>query len=102
MMPADMSTSGSSTWPGSSSLLEEAEVALGAVKLREALALWTGDALADLDDMPSPSGEGQARGAAGSAMSAPWAELDLDDLPGGRDGSSCGFENPYRERAWCR
>src|SRR3954453_21788678 len=32
-------------------LLERAEVAEGAARLREALALWAGEALADLDDM---------------------------------------------------
>ena len=49
-----------------SSLLEEAEVATGAARLREALALWTGETLADLDDLPfAVGGEGPAAGPAG-------------------------------------
>ena len=87
-----------------SSLLEEADVAPGAVKLREALALWTGDALADLDDMPFAAAE-KARLQdlrASVTESLLWAELDL-----GRPAEVAAMarravsENPYRERAWC-
>jgi len=80
-----------------SSLLEEAEVALGAVKLREALALWTGDALADLDDMPFAVGEkARLEELRVSAMeSLLWADLNFRTTRrGGRDGSSCGFGEP--------
>ena len=87
-----------------SSLLEAADVAKGALKLREALALWTGDALADLDDMPFASGE-KARLQnlrASTIESLLWAELDL-----GRPAEVAEMarravlENPHRERAWC-
>jgi DNA-binding SARP family transcriptional activator len=87
-----------------SSLLDEAEVASGAVKLREALALWTGDALADLDDMPFAAGE-KARLQdlrLSVTESLLWAELAL-----GRPAEVVEMarravsENPYRERAWC-
>jgi DNA-binding SARP family transcriptional activator/tetratricopeptide (TPR) repeat protein len=87
-----------------SSLLEDAEVASGAVRLREALALWSGDALADLDDMPFAVGEkARLQDLRVSAIeSLLWAELDL-----GRPGEVVEMarhavsENPYRERAWC-
>jgi len=85
-------------------LLEAADVALGAAKLREALALWTGDALTDLDDMPFAVGE-KARLEnlrVSTVESLLWAELDL-----GRPAEVAELarhaisENPYRERAWC-
>src|SRR3954468_18195694 len=62
-----------------SALLEEAEVAHGALRLREALALWTGDALADLDDMPFAVGEkARLQDLRISVIeSLLWAELDL-------------------------
>jgi DNA-binding SARP family transcriptional activator len=87
-----------------SSLLEEAEVASGTAKLREALALWTGDALADLDAMPFAAGE-KARLQdlrLSVTESLLWGELDL-----GRPAEVAEMarravsENPYRERAWC-
>jgi DNA-binding SARP family transcriptional activator len=87
-----------------SSLLEEAEVALGAVKLREALALWTGDALADLDDMPFAVGEkARLEELRVSAMeSLLWAELNLGRPAGVVEMARRAVsENPYRERAWC-
>jgi len=87
-----------------SSLLEDAEVASGTAKLREALALWFGDALADLDDMPFAAGE-KARLQdlrLSVTESLLWAELDL-----GRPAEVVEMarravsENPYRERVWC-
>ena len=87
-----------------SSLLEEPDGAAGAAKLREALALWTGDALADLDDMPFAVEE-KARLQdlrVSTIESLLWAELDL-----GRPAKVAEMarhtisENPYRERAWC-
>ncbi|MFL6135446.1 MAG: BTAD domain-containing putative transcriptional regulator [Nocardioidaceae bacterium] len=87
-----------------SALLEEAEVAHGALRLREALALWTGDALADLDDMPFAVGEkARLQDLRISVIeSLLWAELDL-----GRPAEAVAMarraisEYPYRERAWC-
>ena len=85
-------------------LLEEAKVAAGAAKLREALALWSGDALADLDDLPFAAAE-KARLQnlrLSTTESLLWAELDL-----GRPvevvamARRAVLENPYRERAWC-
>jgi DNA-binding SARP family transcriptional activator len=87
-----------------SSLLEDGEVASGTAKLREALSLWSGDALADLDDMPFAAGE-KARLQdlrLSVTESLLWAELDL-----GRPAEVVEMarravsENPYRERAWC-
>jgi DNA-binding SARP family transcriptional activator len=87
-----------------SSLVDAADVAPGALKLREALALWTGDALADLDDMPFAVEE-KARlqdMRVSATESLLWAELDL-----GRSAEVAEMarravsENPYRERAWC-
>ena len=86
------------------SLLEGAEVAAGAAKLREALALWAGEALADLDDMSFAVGEkARLQDLRVSAVeSLLWAELDL-----GRPAEVAEMarhavsENPYRERAWC-
>jgi DNA-binding SARP family transcriptional activator len=87
-----------------SSLLEEADVAPAAAKLREALALWTGDALADLDDMPFAVAE-KARLQdlrVSTIESLLWAELAL-----GRPAEVAEMarhavsENPYREHAWC-
>ena len=87
-----------------SSLLEEAEVALGAAKLREALALWTGDALADLDDMPFAVGE-KARLQdlrVSTTESLLWAELDLGQPAKVAEMARHAVsENPYREHAWC-
>src|SRR4051794_21661981 len=85
-------------------LIEDAAVAAGAARLREALALWTGEALADLDDMPFAVGE-KARLQdlrVSTLESLLWAELDL-----GRPAEVAAkarhavAENPYRERAWC-
>lgn len=87
-----------------SSLLDAADVAPGALKLREALALWTGDALADLDDMPFAVEE-KARlqdMRVSATESLLWAELDL-----GRSAEVAEMarravaESPYRERVWC-
>ena len=87
-----------------SSLLEEAEVASGAAKLREALALWTGDALADLDDMPFAVGE-KARLQdlrISTTESLLWAELDLGQPAKVAElARHAVSENPYREHAWC-
>ena len=85
-------------------LLEVAEVAAGAARLREALALWAGEALADLDDMSFAVGEkARLQDLRVSAVeSLLWAELDL-----GRAAEVAEMarhtvaENPYRERAWC-
>jgi DNA-binding SARP family transcriptional activator len=85
-------------------LLEDAEVAAGAARLREALALWAGEALADLDDMPFAVVEkARLQDLRVSAVeSLLWAELDL-----GRPAEVAEMarhtvsENPYRERAWC-
>jgi DNA-binding SARP family transcriptional activator/tetratricopeptide (TPR) repeat protein len=87
-----------------SSLLEKAEVARGAVKLHEALALWTGAALADLDNMPFAVGEkARLEELRVSAMeSLLWAELDLGRPAGVVEMARRAVsENPYRERAWC-
>src|ERR1700712_3498229 len=87
-----------------SSLLEGAQVQSGAAKLREALALWSGDVMADLDDMPFVAEE-KARLQdlrLSVTESLLWAELDL-----GRPGEvverarRAVSENPYRERSWC-
>jgi DNA-binding SARP family transcriptional activator/tetratricopeptide (TPR) repeat protein len=87
-----------------SALLEGADVASGAAKLREGLALWTGDALADLDDMPFAVAE-KARLQdlrVSATESLLWAELDLgrpaEVVEMARHAVS---ENPYREHAWC-
>ena len=87
-----------------SSLLEDAEVASGTAKLRAALALWSGDALADLDDMPFAAGEKARLQELRLSVteSLLWAELDL-----GRPAEVVEMarravsENPYRERVWC-
>src|SRR4051794_4560576 len=85
-------------------LLEAADVALGAAKLREALALWTGDALTDLDDMPFAVGE-KARLQnlrVSTIESLLWAELDLGQPAEVAEMAGHAIsDNPYRERAWC-
>jgi DNA-binding SARP family transcriptional activator len=87
-----------------SALLEDADVAPGALKLREALALWTGDALADLDDMPFAIEE-KARlhdMRVSVTESLLWAELELGRPTEVVDMARRAVsENPYRERAWC-
>jgi DNA-binding SARP family transcriptional activator len=87
-----------------SSLLEEAEVASGAAKLRAALELWAGDPLADLDDMPFAVGQ-KARLQdlrVSTIESLLWAELDLGRAAGVAEMARHAVsENPYREHAWC-
>src|SRR4051812_43201661 len=85
-------------------LLQGAELEAGAARLSEALALWTGEALADLDDMPFAVGEkARLQELRVSAVeSLLWAELDLGRPAGVVEGARRAVaENPYRERAWC-
>jgi DNA-binding SARP family transcriptional activator len=87
-----------------SSLLQYAEVVAGTAKLREALELWSGDALADLDDMPFVAVERARLQELRLSVteSLLWAELDLgrpaEVVEPARRAVS---ENPYRERVWC-
>ena len=79
-------------------------MAAGAARLREALALWAGEALADLDDMSFGSWRrpGLQDLRVSAVESLLWAELDL-----GRPAEVAEMarhtvsEYPYRERAWC-
>ena len=87
-----------------SALLDDGQTAAGAARLTEALGLWAGEALSDLDDMPFAAGEKARLDDARLEVteSLMWAELDL-----GRPASvattarATVTRHPYRERAWC-
>ena len=86
------------------SLLEAGELAPGAAMLREALALWKGEVLADLEEMPFAVGErARLQDLRVTAVeSLLWAELDLGRPTGVVEMARHAVsENPYRERAWC-
>jgi DNA-binding SARP family transcriptional activator len=84
-------------------LLEEQQVGSGAAKLREALGLWTGGALEDLDDLPLAASE---RARLEELRLSVTESLLIADLELGRPTEVLGEArrmvtlHPYRERAW--
>jgi DNA-binding SARP family transcriptional activator len=84
-------------------LLEEHQVGPGAAVIREALGLWTGDALEDLDDLPLAAGE---RARLDELRLSLTESLLVADLELGHATEVLGEArrmvalHPFRERAW--
>lgn len=84
--------------------LDYGDAVAGAEQLRSALALWAGDPLADLDDMPFAD-EVSTRFHAmrvGVEESLLWADLDSGRINGVAESAHrFTVANPFRERGWC-
>ena len=84
--------------------LDHGHAVAGAEQLRSALALWAGDPLADLDDMPFAD-EVSTRFHAmriGVEETLLWADLDSGRINGVAESAHrFTVANPFRERGWC-